>query len=337
MRYRDAGVDLDIHKQMHMIARKIVEKTSSHIGVEIGNIGGYVQFIRSEIGDIGIHVDGVGTKTLVLLKTGKLRIAGWDCVVMNANDIACDGFRALAFSDYIAMEKPDINMYAEVMKGIEDALIHVKAPIISGETAIMPGVVRGLDVVCIALAIRRKPFQNKAQSYDVVIGVNSYGLHANGYSLARKIVEEVIGDYNKEIDGINIGDELSKPTAMYYNLALEAVENGIANSIAHVTGGGWSKLKRVLSESLDMELRPPPPMPIFRLLMEKGDIPLDEAYRVFNMGIGLVLTTHKSRVDELVSMIHRHGFYPYILGHVKPGQGIVRLHIDWAGDRVVEL
>ncbi|MEM4005420.1 MAG: AIR synthase-related protein, partial [Desulfurococcaceae archaeon] len=133
------------------------------------------------------------------------------------------------------------------------------------------------------------------------------------------------------------GDELSKPTAIYYNLALEAVENGIANSIAHVTGGGWSKLKRVLSESLDMELRPPPPMPIFRLLMEKGDIPLDEAYRVFNMGIGLVLTTHKSRVDELVSMIHRHGFYPYILGHVKPGQGIVRLHIDWAGDRVVEL
>ncbi|MEM0000185.1 MAG: phosphoribosylformylglycinamidine cyclo-ligase [Desulfurococcaceae archaeon] len=337
MKYSDAGVNLDVHRLMHRVARDTATRLSELTGIRIKNMEGYAPSINFGNVELNIHVDGVGTKTLVLLKTGKMRTAGWDCVAMNANDVACDGFKILALSDYIALESSNLALFEEVMKGIEEALVQIKAPLLSGETAIMPGLVKGIDVVCITLSYREKERANRAESGDVALGVSSSGLHANGYSLVRKIVEERLGgDYTAVVNGINLGEELSKPTALYYNLVHELREKGLITAAVHITGGGWSKLKRVLGETLDFELEPPEPPSIFKLLIESGDVPVSEAYRVFNMGIGLVLFTKPHTLQTVAGIVEGHGFEPHVLGTVKPGSGRIAIKPSWARGEIVE-
>ncbi|MDW8010880.1 MAG: AIR synthase related protein, partial [Sulfolobales archaeon] len=244
--YSKAGVDLDKHRRMHSIALKAAESLSKKLGVDISGLGGFTPSVEVHGKKLVVHVDGVGTKTVVLRKLGAMKTAGWDCVAMNANDVACGGARLVAIADYVAMDVADEEVFAQVLEGLAEAAEVVGAPVVSGETAILPGLIRGVDVVCFTVAIADREFPNRARVGDVVVGVESWGLHANGYSLARKVVEERIGGYDRVVDGVVIGSELAKPTAIYYNLVLRAVELGYANSVTHITGGGWSKMKRVL-------------------------------------------------------------------------------------------
>ncbi|HEW64034.1 phosphoribosylformylglycinamidine cyclo-ligase [Fervidicoccus fontis] len=335
MRYKDAGVDLQKHNNIHEIAKMHVFKLSNELGSIIGGVGGYSPYMRIFGRELTLHVDGVGTKVQILSKFKKLDVAGWDCIAMNANDMACEGFRTLAFSDYIAMDSADEEGFEEIIKGMIDALRKVKAPLLSGETAIMPGIVSGKDVVCFALGSREIEFKNKAKEGDVVVGVESNGLHSNGYSLVRKVVEEKIGGYDREIEGLDLKVELTKPTFLYYNLIIESIEKDLINSAAHVTGGGWKKLKRVLGEVLDMNLSPPPPPQIFEVLLKYGEIPIEEAYSVFNMGVGLVFTTEKESLEELIELIERHSFRPVILGEVSKGSGLLKIEANKYGKNFV--
>ncbi|MCX8185143.1 MAG: AIR synthase-related protein [Sulfolobales archaeon] len=335
--YSKAGVDLGRHRKMHSIALKTAEALSRKLGADISGLGGFTPGIKVFGKKLVLHVDGVGTKTVVLRELGAMKVAGWDCVAMNANDVACGGARLVAIADYIAMGVADEEIFSEVVEGVAEAAEAVSTPIVSGETAILPGLLSGVDVVCFTAAIAEREFSNRAKAGDVAVGVESWGLHANGYSLVRKVVEERIGGYSKVVDGVELGVELAKPTAIYYNLLLKAIELGYVTSATHITGGGWTKMKRVLGSELDAVLEAPKPSKIFEILTSHGDIDLDEAYRVFNMGIGLILTSPPDRMRELLDLTVEMGFKPVVLGRIEDGSGSIKIKLSWRGDSYIEI
>lgn len=335
--YAKSGVDLGKHRRMHQVALRAIENVSRELGVEVLGLPGFAPGIRA-LGKITIvHVDGVGTKTSVLRRLGAMRVAGWDCVAMNANDVACGGGRVIAIADYVAMDSADEEAFREIMDGLAEAAKAVRAPIVSGETAILPGLMKDVDVVCFVVAVADHLFENRASPGDLVVGVESWGLHANGYSLVRRVVEERIGGYDSMIDGVDLRAELVKPTAMYYDLVLKAIELGYISSATHVTGGGWSKLKRALGDGLDAVLEAPRPGKIFEVIVSRGRVEPGEAYRVFNMGVGLLLTVPQDRVGALLELVSEMGFRSWVLGRVIPGAGAVRVKLSWRGGEHVEV
>jgi len=331
--YSKAGIDLSKHRSMHRYALENIAKLAKELGINIKNIGSYTTFMDVGGVDIALHVDGVGTKTIVLSKLNRYEVIGWDCVAMNVNDVVCDGARPLALIDYIAMPRDDEEIFKRIFNGIINAARIARVAVVGGETAILPDLVNGVDALCMVVAVKRNSFVNRARKGDIVIGVNSWGLHANGYTLVRKVIESTVNSYNISIDGIDLGEELSRPTAIYSNLVMEAIEQGLVNSVAHITGGAFRKVKRVLGDDLDMYIKMPEPPKIFSLIMKLGNIPVTEMYSVFNMGIGLVFTAPIEKVQSLVELIERNGFNAYKLGEVVSGSGSIYIDTPF-GERL---
>ncbi|GAB6147736.1 phosphoribosylformylglycinamidine cyclo-ligase [Stetteria hydrogenophila] len=340
--YKKAGVDLDAHRAMHDEALEAVVETASRCGMKLGGLGGYAAWAELWGKRVALHVDGVGTKTLVLERLGRLWVAGWDCVAMNVNDLAVAGFKPLLMVDYVAMPRSDPEGFREVLRGVREAAVRSGVALVGGETAILPGLAGGYDVVCTVLGVAVEAgYEGKARPGDVLVGVESNGLHANGYSLARRVVEEKLGGYDVEYGGVRIGEELARPTHIYSNLVLEAIRRGLASAAAHVTGGGFTKLARILRGDSYIEVEPPEPPAVFRVLQELGGIPVEEMYRVFNMGVGLVLAAEPGAAEELVKLAGSHGFRAWVIGRVRrgsprvvvkpPGGGVVEYKVRPAG------
>ncbi|MFN7106354.1 MAG: AIR synthase-related protein [Pyrobaculum sp.] len=303
MRYKDAGVDLERHRQIHTLAE-------SALG---GAKGLYVRWL--EIGGVeaALHVDGVGTKTLWLLQRGLLETAGWDCVFVNINDVVCDGFKTVAAVDYIALPPGLEDKAGEILRGISKALERVGAALLGGEVAILPDVINGVDVACTVLATRRaKP--REVGPGDYIIGLASTGPHANGYSLLRRLFrleEKICGDPAWEV--------LLKPVADY-SPVLKLYEEGLVKAAAHITGGSFTKLKRVLGpHGAEIRLEE---KPCWALEAVRRGVPLEEAYRVFNMGVGMALFT--DRPEDVVRRGEDLGLDARIIGVVKPG-GVIKI------------
>ncbi|MEM0005537.1 MAG: phosphoribosylformylglycinamidine cyclo-ligase [Ignisphaera sp.] len=322
--YPKAGVDLDRHRYMHKYVLKLINDLLQELGVEVEGLGGYGTSIK--IGDLKLmlHVDGVGTKTIVLERLGRLWVAGWDCLAMNVNDVVCDGGEPIALVDYIAMPSDNPDIFKEIAEGLIKAAKIARIPILGGETAILRDLVSGVDVVCTVLAIKRTGFVNKAVVGDFVIGVESWGLHANGYTLVRRIIENTVRDYGAIVEGIELGEELAKPTAIYSSMVLEAIDKGIVHGVAHITGGAFTKVKRVL-DRLDIVMEMPKPPQIFEIIMKLGNVDASEMYRVFNMGIGLIMTTPLENLDPLLKVIKNHNLKAHILGKVVEGENRVKI------------
>lgn len=331
--YVKAGVDLSKHGEMHEYAVKLMNQLAEELAVEVRNLGSYASFIDVGGTSITLHVDGVGTKALVLERLGKYEVIGWDCVAMNVNDVVCEGAKPLALVDYISMPKPDVGVFTEVFNGVFKAAKRSGVVVIGGETAILPNLVNGVDAACAVLAVKKVGFSNKAREGDVIVGLESWGLHANGYSLVRKVLESRLGSYDAVVDEVDFKEELTKPTAIYSNVVLEAIENGYVNSVVHITGGAFKKVKRVLSSSLEARIEAPEPPKIFKAIMELGGVSVSEMYRVFNMGVGLLMTVGRDHVSAVSDLVGRHGFKAYILGEVVKGEGKVVIDTPF-GERV---
>ncbi len=336
--YARAGVSLSAQEEMNRAAVEASRWSLEKLGMEARGLGGYAAALTlpRPQRSLSLHMDGVGTKTLVLEATGKLWVAGWDCVAMNTNDLAAAGHKPLMVADYVSMPAPRVEAFREIVWGAARAAVESGAPLVAGETAILPGLALGVDVVCAAIGApvhETRP----ARPGDILVGVESNGLHANGYSLARRIVEEKLGGYNHEYQGLNMGEELSRPTRIYVGLLLEAYRRGLARSAAHLTGGGWSKLLRILPPATRAELKAPKPPPVFTALMELGRVPLEEMYKVFNMGVGLVLAAPPDKADKLIELAESMGMRGWPLGTVKPGKTNERLIeiTAWNNEKII--
>ena len=283
--------------------------------------------ITSEMG-VAISTDGVGTKILVAQALGKYDTVGIDCVAMNANDIICVGARPLAMVDYIALESADDHLLAELGKGLARGAELASISIPGGELAQVRDMVKGehpgtgFDLVgtCIGSVRLDEVLTGKAlQPGDLLVGLASSGVHSNGLTLARRVLDN-LNEYVPEF-GRTAGEELLEPTTIYVSAAMAVLEAGIRpRAMAHLTGDGYLNLSRCEADvSFVLDSLPEPP-PVFQLIKSRGEVTIAEMYRVFNMGIGFVIAVAPADVDSTLKVVAAKGYRPSVIGHVVAGE-----------------
>jgi phosphoribosylformylglycinamidine cyclo-ligase len=277
-----------------------------------GHYGGVFQCGNDQL---VIHTDGVGTKLLVAQEVGKYDTVGIDAVAMSVNDILCLGAEPLVGVDYIALVEEDDELVARLMDGLVKGAEESGCAIIGGETALIPDIIKGgkkpFDLTFTVVGkVRKLVLGNEIVKGDVIVGLESSGLHSNGYTLARKALD--IGEW---------GEEMLVPTRIYASTIMEAVGACDVHGIAHITGGGFSKLTR-LNKSVGYKLdRLPGPKPIFKALAEKVK-DVSEMHRTFNMGIGMCVILPEDRAETVVNISKKHGCEAGIIGSITDKKGV---------------
>jgi len=308
--YADSGVDIDLEAlTVSNIASKL-KRTLKYADV-LTDSGHFASIIR--VGDkaIAMSTDGVGSKILVAKKMGKYNTIGIDCVAMVVNDILCVGAKPIAIVDYLAMEKPNPEIASEIGEGLAKGAELAETAIIGGETATLPEIINNLDLAATGIGITSPDDIITGESIktgDILIGVESSGIHSNGLTLARKIFFKKLKlDADDPIPGSKdkIGDELLKPTRIYVKPILEVLSSGIkVHGLAHITGGGFANIKR-LKDTVNYNIdNLPEPQIIFKTIHKNG-VPIHEMYRVFNMGIGFILVVDEEDAKETIKIVQK--------------------------------
>jgi len=281
-----------------------------------------------------VTVDGVGSKVLIAEMLDKFDTVGIDCIAMNVNDLICVGAEPLVFVDYFAIERPDKNMANQIAKGLVDGAIQSKMAIIGGETATLPDIIKGhdgkgFDLAGVAIGFVEKEklvLGDKIKPGDVIYGIESNGLHSNGYSLARSVLLES-HTVNDEVNGLKIGEELLKPTLIYVQEVLEMLKEAKIHGLANITGGSFLKLGRLLRQAkttVGVKLdNLPEPLPIFKLIQKIGNVSIKEMYKTFNMGIGFCVIAPKSEEEKIAKICQKHGKKVYNIGSMLDEKKIV--------------
>ncbi len=290
--YADAGVDIDAS----------AAATAALVGAAGEFEGDYAGLV--DIGDafLALATDGVGTKLLVAEALGDYSTVGIDCIAMNVNDMVAQGVEPVAFVDYLAVEEPDDAVAEAVGEGLRRGAERAGVALVGGETAVMPEVIRGLDIAgaCAGLAPEGALFPGEARPGDALVGWPASGVHSNGLTLAREAVtrEHDYTDPFPPAPERTIGAELLEPTRIYADL-LEPLRAQDARAAAHVTGGGWTNLARMGPHRYEIT-DPVDPHAVFGFLREAGGISDGEMHRTFNMGTGFVAAVDPADAAALV-------------------------------------
>ena len=275
--------------------------------------------------------DGVGTKLRIAIDTGLHDTIGIDLVAMCVNDLVCQGAEPLFFLDYFATGKLDVDAAATVVEGIAEGCARAGCALIGGETAEMPGMYGAGDYDLAGFAVgameRGGELPRDVAEGDVLLGLASDGVHSNGYSLVRRIVERagLAWDATAPFADAPLGAALLAPTRLYVRPALAAIRAGGVHALAHITGGGLTEnLPRVLPEGLGarIDLGSWPLPPVFGWLRTAGGLEEAELLRTFNAGIGMVAVVAADRADALADTLEGEGETVYRLGTVAAGQGV---------------
>jgi phosphoribosylformylglycinamidine cyclo-ligase len=341
--YKDAGVDLEVYAESMARLPSLIRSTYSPRVIRAdGGFAGLFQldfsnelFARRYKDPVLVScTDGVGTKLKVAIMAGVHDTVGQDLVAMSVNDAICVGAEPLFFLDYVAMSHDDPERLEQIVGGIAAGCVEADCALLGGETAIMPDLYAGGDYdlagFCVGVAERAKLLDGSdIAAGDIVLGVASSGLHSNGYSLARKAVFEIAGlsidDRVDELGG-TVGEALLEPTRIYARPVRRVMTHykvkHVIHGIAHITGGGLAEnLERIMPEGARAELdRASWPVPaVFQWLQRIGDIDEAEMFRVFNMGIGLVLVVSPYYADSIRHQLAGDGLESWALGTIVEG------------------
>ncbi len=339
--YRSAGVDIDAGAEAVRRIRALARGTfTPGVLSEIGSFGGLFRPDLTGLADpvLVSSADGVGTKLKVAFLAGRHDTVGRDLVNHCVNDILVQGARPLFFLDYLATGRLSPDVTEAVVRGIAAACTENGCALLGGETAEMPGFYADgeydLAGFIVGVADRDRLIDGRGiRPGDELIGLPSNGLHTNGYSLARRIVFDTLGlDVDSEPDGLDgpVGDVLLRTHRSYLPLVspLLAEGAGAVKAMAHVTGGGLTdNLPRVLppGAGVDIDRRAWAPPPVFAFLQRHGGLTDAEAFRTFNMGIGLVVFCAPEECDALLAWFGRRGEPgAVVIGRVTDGGGAVR-------------
>jgi len=266
--------------------------------------------------------DGVGSKVMVANEMKKWDTIGIDCIAMNVNDALVMGARPIAFVDYLAMEKMDVDMAREIAKGLKKGAEQAGVAIIGGETATLPEIIRGFDLAGTCLGVVEKDIPKEMKEGDVIIGLKSSGIHSNGYTLARKVFKNNGYSFHDEIDEIGIiGYTLLEPTRIYVKEILELWSKVDVKGIAHITGGGLKKLARINKNVCFVIESPIEPQPIFKIIQKLGNVSDEEMYKTFNMGMGMAVIVAKENEDEALQLLSKY-VEAKVVGKVEKGHGV---------------
>lgn len=331
--YKKAGVDIEA-------GYEAVEQMKSHVKKTrrpevLGGLGGFgAGFDLSQLNMkepvLVSGTDGVGTKLKLAIDHDRHDTIGIDAVAMCVNDILTTGAEPLYFLDYIAVEKVVPETVADIVKGVSDGCVQAGCALIGGETAEM-GSMYGpgeYDLAGFAVgAVEKSAYidGSRVKAGDVIIGLPSSGVHSNGYSLVRKIIADNNIDVEADLEGEKLIDRLLEPTRIYVREVRELMEKVDIKAMSHITGGGFvENLPRAVPESLGVEISTGDiEVPtIINWLIEQGEISMDEAYNVFNMGIGFVVIVDAADADTALSVLRDAGEAAVKIGEVTGKAGI---------------
>ena len=343
--YAAAGVDIDLGNKVKATLPQLL--ASTHRREVLGKVGGFgglfaldVKKYREPI--LVSSVDGVGTKLKIAFTLDKHDTIGADLVNHCVNDIAVLGAEPLFFLDYLGTGKLEPHVFTDIIKGFARACAENNCALIGGETAQMPGFYQAGEydvsgtIVGVVEKSRMLNGQKTIRRGDVVIGIESSGLHTNGYSLGRKIFfEQLKLKPSSRIPGskLTLGAELLRVHVSYGPLVQKLLKkfNGksdLVRAFAHITGGGFiDNIPRVLPKSLDCVIKKGSweMLPVFKIIAEQSGVPDDELYQVFNMGIGMVSIVAADKADAVLKFIKSQKHKAWIIGEVVKGKGVSRV------------
>lgn len=322
--YKDAGVDIEEGYKSVKLMKEYASKTFTK-GVlnGIGSFAGMFEIGNSYKNPVLVSgTDGVGTKLQIAFRIKKYDTVGIDCTAMCVNDILCHGAKPIFFLDYIACGKLEANVAADLVKGVSDGCRQSGCALIGGETAEMPGFYKPgeYDIAGFSVGIVDKDKiidGSTIKDGDVLIGLESSGVHSNGYSLVRKLIPDIDIDF----EGRKIGEVLLTPTKIYVKTVQKVMEKFNIKGMAHVTGGGFYEnvprmFKGNFTAVIDKKSYKVPD--IFKYISSLG-VPENQMYNTFNMGIGFVLCVDEKDAGGVMSAAEESGVKAYRIGRVEAG------------------
>jgi len=346
--YAGAGVDIEAGDRLVDLIGPMMRRT--HGPRVFGTHGAFAGMFRLDYNEklfrrnyrdpvLVACTDGVGTKLKLAIEMGVFDTVGIDCVAMNVNDLVVQGAEPLFFLDYLGLHRQDPETTAQIVKGVARGCEIAGCALIGGECAEMPDIYAAgdFDVVGFALGVvelKRAIDPTRVEAGDVVVGIASDGVHSNGYTLVRRIIEHAGLDLGRRYDDLDgertLGEILITPTRIYARPIVKLLSTykvkRIVSGMAHITGGGLpGNVNRALPDTLDARLRRDTwdAPPIFDFLRRHGDVASDEMDRVFNMGVGYVLIVRPAFANSIVQQLERLGETAFVMGEVVAGQGNV--------------
>ena len=330
--YRDAGVDINAGDSLVERIKPFAKRTMRpEVLGDLGGFGALVEISQKYRHPVLVSgTDGVGTKLKLAFEWDQHDTVGIDLVAMSVNDILVQGAEPLFFLDYFACGKLDVERAAAVIKGIAAGCEQSGCALIGGETAEMPGMYPDgeYDLAGFAVGVVEKEQVINGHSIvagDVVLGLASNGIHSNGYSLVRKIIERAQPELDAEFNqGKTLRQAIIAPTRLYVKPILAALKQFTIKGMAHITGGGISEnVPRILPENtvaaIDSQSWPLPKL--FQWLQQAGNVVTQEMYRTFNCGIGMVLVVSPEDVDVIQKFLQQQGETVYQIGRIRSRQG----------------
>ena len=336
--YKQAGVDITAgYRAVELMKRHVARTAIPGVLSGIGGFGG-----RFEMDLTGIShpvlvsgTDGVGTKLKIAFLMDKHDTVGVDCVAMCVNDVVCCGAKPLLFLDYIACGKNVPERIADIVKGVAEGCVQAGCALVGGETAEMPGFYPedeyDLAGFSVGVVDREKILDRESvRPGDAIIALPSSGVHSNGFSLVRRVLNVETRDLNAYSDelGMCMGEALLVPTRIYVKPILALMESVPVRSVCHITGGGfYENIPRALPSGLmaRIEKKAVSTPAIFHMLARLGGIPERDMFNTFNMGVGMCAVVAQEHADQAVRVLRAHGVDAYALGEVARGDDGVEL------------
>ena len=337
--YKQAGVDVTAGYESVELMKDSVKRT--HTPEVLGGIGGFGGLLAPNLTGMKEPVlvsgtDGVGTKIKLAFLLDKHDTVGIDCVAMCVNDVICCGARPMLFLDYIATGKNFPEKIATIVSGVAEGCVQAGCALIGGETAEHPGLMPedeyDLAGFTVGVVDKEKILDVTTQKPgDVLIALASSGVHSNGFSLVRKVLDVEHADLTapvEELGGKGLGEVLLTPTKIYVKSILKLLEEVKVKGIAHITGGGfYENIPRAIAPGLSAKIdrKDVRVLPIFDYIAKKGNIPVRDMFNTFNMGVGMTVCVAPEDADKTIDLLTKAGETAYRLGELVEGDGEVLL------------
>ena len=332
--YSKSGVNLEAGYEVVRRIKKHIS-TTNRLGT-MGNIGSFggmfdLSILNYKEPVLVSGTDGVGTKLVIAQTLDKHDTIGQDVVAMCVNDCLAQGAEPLFFLDYVAVGKNHPAQIEQIVKGVADGCILAGCALIGGETAEMPGMYAEdeYDIAGFSVGVVEKSKLidgSKVEVGDTIVGIASSGVHSNGFSLVRRIINESMDTYDTPFEGSTVGETLLTPTKIYIKPVLEVIKNVDVHAICHITGGGFDEnIPRVVHDDQGILINEGtwPILPIFKYLEKTGNIPHREMFNVFNMGIGMMIIVKPSDADKVIKILEEKGEKAYKIGEITNQKGVV--------------
>ncbi len=334
MTYAKAGVDIDSKSAAIASLVKELRYRRTGKGRMMEVKGQFTSLIDFGSTALTLCTDGVGTKLLVAEALNKWDTVGIDCMAMNVNDTICVGAEPFAFVDYIAIDKPNPEITEAIGVGLQKGANLSNCEIVGGEIAVLPELVKGVDLsgCCLGFVDKKNIVTgDQIKIGDIIIGLPSSGIHSNGMTLARRVLERNEIGFGREFEelGKSVGEELLTPTTIYVRQVLKLLKQVKATGMVDVTGGGLRNFIRLKKKVRFDISKPLKRQPIFGLLQEMGNIEEREMYQTFNMGMGFAIIVREKKAKEAVKIL---GKGARAVGEVVEGEGAgsSRLDLDYS-------